>query len=300
MLKDSREGQPNLHQEVPQSRRMPRPFVTRVTTLTTDGAIAASLIGVIAVVAGWRWVVLLIVFFVAATRVTVFRSAEKLHRARDVLARPGDRAAIQVIANGGVFALAGLWFAWTGAVDARAVAAGALAAASADSWATELGLLSRSTPRLITSGRRVPAGTSGGITLAGTAAGVLGAMVVAVTSLIIGWPAEVALAATLGGTSGMLADSLLGATVQERRWCSTCGRRSERTLHSCGNRTKRIGGIAGFNNDPVNFVTTAVGAGARSPRGAQLASPGSPATPSTGPMPTAGSWSVVTAGSLGT
>src|SRR5438093_5230732 len=46
--------------------------------------------------------------------------------------------------------------------------AGALAAAAADTWATEIGAFSPFAPRLITSGRQVPRGTSGGITVLGS------------------------------------------------------------------------------------------------------------------------------------
>ncbi len=116
----------------------------------------------------------------------------------------------QVIANGGIAALAALagnwmWFA------------GALAAANADTWATEIGSHSRTAPRLITNGLRVPAGTDGGMTLLGTAGGIAGAGLIAGVSYLFGQQGTVAIAAA--GVVGMLLDSLLGATVQGKvRW----------------------------------------------------------------------------------
>jgi uncharacterized protein (TIGR00297 family) len=230
-----------------------------VTALTTSGAFAALVIGATAIAAGWQWGVLLIGFFVAAIQASAFRRAEKLQRAGDVIAKPGPRTAVQVIANGGAFAVAAVLFAVTDEPAARTFAAGALAAASADTWATELGLLSPATPRLISSGLRVPPGTSGGITLAGTGAAVLGALVVAVLAVIIGWSTAIAVAAAIGGMVGMLMDSVLGATIQDRRWCTVCARLTERRVHTCGNLTRRAGGIPAIGNDLVNFGATLFG-----------------------------------------
>lgn len=118
----------------------------------------------------------------------------------------------QVIANGGVAALAALaghwlWFA------------GALAAANADTWATEIGIHSRTPPRLITSWARVSAGTDGGMTLLGTVGGTAGAALIAGLSMGL-WPGGLWLAmiVAVAGVAGMLVDSLLGATVQGKVW----------------------------------------------------------------------------------
>ena len=116
----------------------------------------------------------------------------------------------QVMANGGIAGLAALAGNWTWF-------AGALAAANADTWATEIGSHSRTPPRLITNGLRVPAGTDGGMTLLGTTAGIAGAGLIAGVSYLFGQPGTVAIAAA--GVVGMLLDSLLGATVQGKvRW----------------------------------------------------------------------------------
>ena len=121
----------------------------------------------------------------------------------------------QVLANGGVAALAALagnwlWFA------------GALAAANADTWATEIGKHSRTPPRLITSWARVSAGTDGGMTLLGTVGGVAGAALIGGVSMGL-WPGGgglgLAMIVAIAGVVGMLVDSLLGATVQGKvRW----------------------------------------------------------------------------------
>lgn len=175
------------------------------------------------------------------------------------MAKSGARDGWQVTANGGLFAAAAvaslvsrspIWFA---------IAAGALAASAADTWATELGTLLGGEPRSIVSGKRVPAGTSGGISLAGSVAALGGAAFIALMATLAQWPVPIH-AVVAGGVAGMLADSLVGATIQERRWCDACGASTERSVHGCGTFTRQAGGIAGIDNDAVNLICSWVGA----------------------------------------
>jgi len=68
-----------------------------------------------------------------------------------------------------------------------------------------------------------------------------------------------ALAVFAGGVAGSLADSLVGATVQERRWCDACSTATERRIHTCATPTRVVGGWPGARNDFVNVVCTIVG-----------------------------------------
>jgi len=146
--------------------------------------------------------------------------------------------------------------------------AGAMAAVNADTWATELGVLSRHPPRLITTGRRVEVGTSGGITWLGTGASLAGALFIGLlaglAALILGqgWAVAAAslLGAAVGGTAGSLFDSLLGATVQAIYRCDTCGKETESKIHRCGTETRLVRGWPWLGNDVVNFLASAVGA----------------------------------------
>ncbi len=101
----------------------------------------------------------------------------------------------QVLANGGVAALAALAGSWI-------AFAGALAAAAADTWASEIGRHSSTPPRLITSGTPIPAGTDGGMTLLGTTAGIAGAGVIAALSYLVGQRGTPAIA--VAGVLGIL------------------------------------------------------------------------------------------------
>ena len=118
------------------------------------------------------------------------------------------------------------------------------AAVAADTFASELGILSRERPRLITSPtlREVPPGTNGGVTFLGILAGFLGSFVIALTSVVLlpfcpvietslssglrpgfqgghSWALGEKLAfvafVTVWGGLGSLVDSVLGALLQE-------------------------------------------------------------------------------------
>lgn len=140
--------------------------------------------------------------------------------------RRGRRAS-QVAANLGVAALAGIplsafhadtpWFFGRAAALAALVAA--LAEATADTLSSELGQVLGGEPRLITTMKRVPVGTDGGISVAGTLLGCLGAAIVVATGMAVpGMTREEALAALFGGLAGLVVDSLLGALVERRGW----------------------------------------------------------------------------------
>jgi uncharacterized protein (TIGR00297 family) len=189
----------------------------RRAALTVSGAWAAAIVGTLLVLAGWRWLVLVGVFFVTSSILTHLKGRR---RSGDTTGRRWQ----QVAANGGIAALAAVAYASTGWPPAFAVAAGSIAAATADTWATEVGRWTRAVPRLITTGRPVPPGTSGGVTVLGTAATVCGALLIAAVALVLdratmrhgtAWAIWIAVA----GVSGSLFDSLLGATIEERvRW----------------------------------------------------------------------------------
>jgi len=230
----------------------------RTRALSRSGAVAAVALGTITVAAGWSWGILLIGFFVAGTGLSKVGEERKQKLLESFVAKGGNRDAAQVAANGAVFAAAALGALFTGDARWQAIGIGALAAATADTWATEIGTLGARAPRLIISGALVLAGTSGGVTLLGTAAGIAGALCAAAGAGLAGWGVPFG-AAVAGGIAGMLVDSLLGATIQCRRWCDACRMPTERAVHNCGKETRHAGGIPAFDNDGVNFIATLSG-----------------------------------------
>ena len=227
----------------------------RAHTLTPSGALAAWAVGVLVLRGtGWQGGAVLAAFFVSSNLVS---------RVRPGAVPPGldpksDRRDLsQVSANGGPAALG----AGFGLIDTTLgiwLVTATLAAAAADTWATAIGIRSRVLPRLPWSGRTVPAGSNGGMTLLGTAGGAAGALVVAGTGAIAADMPLLLPIGTLIGFFGMVADSTLGALLQGRFRCPACDTASEWRVHRCGAATIREGGMAWLNNDGVNFVATAL------------------------------------------
>ena len=219
---------------------------------------------------GWEWGILLVAFFISSSALSFYRAHEKQELA-EKFAKGHRRDLGQAAANGGIATLlamlshflppsqggqGGVWFI---------ACAGAMAAVNADTWATELGVLNPHPPRLITTGRRVPVGASGGVTWLGTAASLGGALFIGLLGSLVlrqGWPnaGVLLLAATAGGLVGSLFDSLLGATIQAIYWCEPCQKETERRVHRCGTETRLFRGWRWLGNDLVNFVASAVGA----------------------------------------
>jgi uncharacterized protein (TIGR00297 family) len=235
----------------------------RARSLSAGGALAAVVVGTVAAAAGWNWAILLILYFASSTALSRLGRAQKERRTSSVVEKGGERDAAQVSANGLVFLLAALAMCFRPDALWVALGAGALAASAADTWATEIGTLYGGQPRSILSGRRIEPGTSGGISFAGTVASVAGAAFIALIAFAGNTSADrrisLAWAVFIAGIAGSVADSLLGATIQSRRWCETCQRETERQVHDCGTTTIHRKGLAPLNNDVVNFVSTLVG-----------------------------------------
>jgi uncharacterized protein (TIGR00297 family) len=204
---------------------------------------------------GWNGGAVLAAFFISSNLV----SRVGPHRAPVRLDTKGDRRDVrQVYANGGVAAAAAV--AAAGDLGLWLVTA-TLAAAAADSWATSLGTRSGMNPRLLGFGRSVPPGTSGGMTLIGSAGGAVGALIVSGTGALMTGTVALLPAGTLIGLAGMVVDSVLGAVLQGRFHCQTCDEPSEWRVHRCGRPTGLRGGLRWLDNDMVNFLATAFAAG---------------------------------------
>ena len=242
----------------------------RFRSLSRSGAWGAWLEGTIIFgLGGWQWAVVLLGFFLSSSLLTrLFKN--KKSAMDEKFEKGGERDIGQVLANGAVASLfAGLGFffphPWTWITFAAS-----LAAVNADTWATELGILNPSQPRLITSGRRVERGTSGGISLYGTLAAAAGAAWIALLAVLTtpsrfqglgGLPAGwFFLFLVMSGLAGALMDSLLGATIQGIYHCPQCDKETEKhPTHSCGTPTVPLRGWKWVNNDLVNLACAGMG-----------------------------------------
>lgn len=242
-------------------------------SLTLSGALAAVVMGTIYYGLGsLLWFGLLLTFFITSTMWTKWKKRAK-SQFDHVFEKTGQRDAHQVLANGGIgMVLCVIHYfypheAWL------FLFVGVMATVNADTWATEIGSLSKQPPRSLLSGKVVPAGTSGAVSALGTSAAVSGAMTIGLAAMLFLYAAEdaafrfpytwwlllaVGIGALVGGVAGCFTDSFLGAIVQASYQCTACGAWTEKRQH-CGKPTVRKRGFAWMNNDAVNMISSMVG-----------------------------------------
>ena len=250
--------------------------------LTNPGIIAASSLGVLFfVVQPFFWLVL-IVFFFSSTILSKVKVKEKSNVVMDFEKGSATRDAMQVIANGFIPFLFVCGYAifevlpnllkstdiiynpsnifFIGVFTAFAVH-------NSDTWATEIGILSKRNPRLVTNlAKKVAPGTSGGVTIDGLLASLLGATLIALIYLIASlllsssyvFSSEfiiIIVSIILGGFLGSIIDSFEGATIQGIYYCNNCNKETESHPHHprCGNKTIHHRGFKQLNNDFVNL-----------------------------------------------
>lgn len=237
----------------------------RAGALSGSGARAATLVGgLIFGLGGLPWAVLLLAFFISSSALS---RAFRRHKASlgEKFSKGSRRDWGQVLANGGLGACLVVFQAlYPGEAWPWIAFAGAMAAVNADTWATELGVLAPVPPRLITTGRLVEKGTSGGITLVGSLASLAGAALIAALGAYftrgLGFLAVVGILIS-AGLAGSFVDSLLGASLQAIYHCPACDKETERhPAHTCGTETTQVRGWYWLNNDLVNFICSVTGA----------------------------------------
>jgi uncharacterized protein (TIGR00297 family) len=197
--------------------------------VSRSGAVTGCVLAyAIYVGAGRRAFIMLVALFVLTFLATRLGRRRKL--ALGTAERSDGRSASQVLANVGVASLFAIGYGHFGHPSWLAGCAAALAEAAADTVSSEYGQVFGAPARLLTTGGRVPVGTNGGISLAGTLSGTVAAIGIAMAAVMQGlvdrrggW--VVAVAAVIG----MFVDSLFGAVFE---------------------------GPGGLNNDAVNFLAT--------------------------------------------
>ena len=207
---------------------------------------------------GVSWISPLLVFFGSSTLLSkVLRTAKKQELA--VKERGDIRNSAQVLANGGVAWVVLFLHTWWPQEFWYVGFVGALAAANADTWATEIGRIAGGRPRHILSGEPLAIGASGGVTWQGTAGSLAGALLVSIASvpfcdisifmcLFIG---------CMAGIVGSISDSLLGATLQALYRDESAGVYTESAQP--GVSITLVKGWRWVNNDIVNVFCTFVG-----------------------------------------
>lgn len=236
----------------------------RAGALSRSGGWAAALTGgLIFGLGGISWAVLLLTFFISSSTLSRF-FADRKRNLSDKFSKGSRRDYAQVLANGGLGIVLVIVHALLPNQDWPFIAyAGAMATVNADTWATELGVLSPTPARLITTGKIVEQGTSGGVTLLGYLASLAGAALIGIEAgvfargnLLIAGGIVVA-----AGLVGATFDSILGAGWQAIYYCPVCRKETEsHPVHRCGNHTSHLRGWRWLDNDKVNFFSACVGA----------------------------------------
>ena len=188
------------------------------------GSSFVTIIGMFIVITrGFNWLAILLLFLILGSIFTKFKSDYK----KRIGLKHEQRTVRNVVSNGIVPVVLALFGNYAGFI-------GAIATATADTMASEIGVLSK--PILITSREQVKPGTDGGISVLGTTAGLIGALIIGITAYAINVSPNLTYSIVIGIIAGMVgcfADSLLGATLERS-------------------------GL--FNNEHVNLSATIIGA----------------------------------------
>ncbi|KAI8059408.1 integral membrane protein DUF92-domain-containing protein [Gilbertella persicaria] len=224
----------------------------RKKSLSIDGAAAAFMLGMVTFSSRlWLFTVVLLTFFLSSSRLTKFKADQKRRLEADY-EDASERNAVQVACNA----------RWSRVLIWAYV--GHYACCAGDTWASELGILNKDWPILITRMKKVPPGTNGGVSglglaasfAGGTLVGLSAAMTLYIEQACYGFAWELVLVGCLAGVGGSLMDSLLGATVQQSLYS-----KDQKKIVAQGKQGEDIQIISGLpilDNHQVNFVTSVI------------------------------------------
>lgn len=223
--------------------------------LTFSGTVAAFVVGsLITLGFGAKGLVVLGLFFGSSSLWSKVKSSKK-ERAEELLVKGSQRDWQQVIANGGLAAISSALYYFTNESFWLFGFCICLAASNSDTWASEIGSMSKGRPVSIKTFKRVARGTSGAVSLLGTFAAAAGSFLIAFGAFtLFRLQVNEFLFIFILGFCGNLIDTLLGAFVQAGYQCSRCGLKTEKKIH-CGQPTTLIKGYSILDNDVVNFLS---------------------------------------------
>ena len=233
----------------------------KIKSLSVSGTVMAFFVGCcIAIGFKWQGLVILGLFFTSSSLWSKFKKKQK-ERLGDILEKGEQRDWVQVFANGSIASVASLLFYFTNDDIWMLAFCVAIAAANSDTWASEIGVLSKGDPIYLLSLQRIEKGTSGAVSPLGLVASVAGATFIAISSVVLfSIPLVSSMILIISfGFLGSIVDTMLGAILQARYTCCACGIVTEKR-HHCEARTKLMKGVEWCSNDVVNgfsiFIVT--------------------------------------------
>lgn len=233
-------------------------------SLTFSAALGAFFLGVALYLAGGPlFFILLMVFFLSSTFLSHFKASFKDSIEARIHAKSGSRDLVQVGANGGAALILAVPFALSQNPAYLVAVAASLAACNADTWASEIGILSKKAPVSLITFKPVNPGLSGGVSPLGLFASLGGSALVALTyglyqfaagnSGVLLW-LQIGII-TLGGLLGSILDSLMGAAIQAKYISHETGEITEKPTNN-NQPNQLVSGFAFVNNDFVNFASS--------------------------------------------
>jgi len=230
--------------------------------ITSGAFLVATLLGVsLFVFGGWLSCAALILFFLLGSIVSRIgrnkkASAHALHGQR------GARTVAQVLANGLPSLIFAAFYYFTGFKSCLLAVLVCFAAAAADTFSSEIGMLSKKEPVSILTFKPIQQGLSGGITLLGFLGAAIGASTVSVLAISI-FGIKGVLVIIVAGVFSSAIDSVLGAAFQAKFQVQSesneelAQQLTERKSLD-GTPVKLVHGFRWINNDVVNFVSVLI------------------------------------------
>jgi uncharacterized protein (TIGR00297 family) len=234
--------------------------------LSKSGAIAATLLGVsLYYFGGFYFFLIMISFFISSTLLTKYKAAKKINIEK-MHEKTGKRDYTQVLANSLPAIIYALFFYYTRMNVFLLGFATTFSATNSDTWASELGVLSKTNPSCILTGKKVQKGMSGGITSFGIFASFLGSLFLSFV-FMIGYIFEfqdninikdlviLSILTLIGGFLGSIIDSILGASIQGIYKHVETDEITEKRFHQ-EKENKLIRGFKFINNNIVNLLSS--------------------------------------------
>ncbi|KAI8335701.1 integral membrane protein DUF92-domain-containing protein [Chlamydoabsidia padenii] len=251
----------------------------RKRSLTRGGATGAFVLGLTTFSSSyWLFTTVLLTFFLTSSKLTKFK-AERKRQLEDEYDQSSERNIVQVACNGLTGGVVVTLFHFIGDASLTCYSfdkwqkvlvwmyIGHYACCSGDTWASELGILNKSWPYLVTKWKRVPPGTNGGVSplglaaslAGGTCVGLAGALSLLLDQRCDGFHWDLVVLGALAGLGGSMIDSILGATIQE-----TLYSKEKKIVISAQSKDTQAVNVGGWNlldNHQVNLVSSLLTSG---------------------------------------
>lgn len=227
-------------------------FLTKSGTLTV--ILVASVVCGFGIWPTWG---LLILFFASSGFIYLVKKRINVTQTTSITEKGHTRDAWQILANSLPAISSLVLFYYTENQLFLIGYVSGIAGATADTWGSEIGILSKRVPRSIISFKKIEPGLSGGVSLLGSIASFFGSLLISLPLWVLySWHQTILffIVPLFCGIIGSLVDSLLGATLQVKYRCNTCGQLTEQKQHH-QQETKHISGLSWMTNDWVNFFS---------------------------------------------